>query len=286
VTLFYPDIYHGDSKRYTGDKPQVLCAKATEGIDFADPEYSRNRTWADMNGVYFIAYHWLHVGNELEQALWCYMHVGPRVPLMLDVEISRNDTPGLPSIKLFVNEYRRLGGIVSLVYLPHWYWNGSLKAPDLTWLTRNGLGLVSSNYKPYSDDGPGWEPYGGVTPIVWQYTDNQGGIDYNAFKGTLSEFKRITSGWDTDMFDDTDKEHLRQVWQVNSDAYVDSKTEVGSDEALSIGHQVYQMYVMMQQMTAEVAGIKSILGSLQSGGATADEIVDQLALRLEPPPRP
>jgi hypothetical protein len=62
----------------------------------------------------------------------------------------------------FANALRGLGGVCTLVYLPRWYWQGTLGSADLTPLAAAGLHLVSSNYTRYSDDGPGWEPYGGM----------------------------------------------------------------------------------------------------------------------------
>jgi hypothetical protein len=44
---------------------------------------------------------------------------------------------------------------------------------------------VSSLYTTYSDNGPGWASYGGVAPVVWQYTDTP--LDTNAFKGSVAE---------------------------------------------------------------------------------------------------
>ena len=60
--------------------------------------------------------------------------------------------------------------------------------------------LVSSNYTHYSDSGPGWAPYGGMTPVIWQYTDSGTlngvePVDFNAYRGTVADFEsQVTTG--------------------------------------------------------------------------------------------
>jgi len=55
---------------------------------------------------------------------------------------------------------------------------------------------VASNYTTYSDTGPGWAAYGGVSPIQWQFTDNLNGTgaDGNAYKGTADQWWAMMSG--------------------------------------------------------------------------------------------
>ncbi len=59
-----------------------------------------------------------------------------------------------------------------------------------------GVGLVSSNYTTYSDTGPGWTAYGGVTPIQWQFTNNLNGsgADGNAYRGTADQWWAMMTG--------------------------------------------------------------------------------------------
>jgi hypothetical protein len=88
--------------------------------------------------------------------------------------------------------YAAKGGRVVLNYIPRWYWSGHWGAPSLRPLEQRGAGLISSQYTSYSDSGPGWEPYGGVTPIIWQYTSTP--RDMNAFKGTIAELAAVFAG--------------------------------------------------------------------------------------------
>src|SRR5262249_36503153 len=84
-----------------------------------------------------------------------------------------------------------------LVYLPHWYWSRKtadrgLGSPSLQPLIDRKMQLVSSAYVAYTDAaaGTGWQPYGGMTPLVWQYTDrlqfNGMLLDFNAFRGSFA----------------------------------------------------------------------------------------------------
>src|SRR5258708_38832787 len=88
---------------------------------------------------------------------------------MLDVEVTGTSTPTLADATAFVDAYRRLGGIVYLVYLPRWYWQANLGSPSLGPLSTRGLLLVSSSYSSYTDAGSGigWQPYCRLTPLVW-----------------------------------------------------------------------------------------------------------------------
>jgi len=92
---------------------------------------------------------------------------------------------------------------VKLNYFPKWKW-GNLGSPSLAGLAQRGIGLVSSAYPNLTvasagqvyaadggDSGPGWSAYGGVTPLLWQFSDRvaDGGqqVDMNAYRGTIQQ---------------------------------------------------------------------------------------------------
>jgi hypothetical protein len=189
VTIFYPDVSSFQSG-ISLKGALAACCKATEGTNYANSDFPRARAEASQRGVFFFAYHFLHAGNAAAQAKWCFMNVGTMSPLMLDVEPEPGigSLPGLSDVLTFLDEYRKLGGIMHLVYLPHWYWQ-LLGSPSLAALVSRGLQLVSSAYTSYTDSssGIGWQPYGGMTPVIWQYTDtlqfNGSTVDFNAFRG-------------------------------------------------------------------------------------------------------
>lgn len=193
---FYPDISHFQAGiNLTGT--HLVMAKATEGTTYKDASYPQFKQWCNTHGVWFAAYHFLHQGSAAQQAGFAHSVVPPGVGLMIDCEPTGRSNPGVTDVRVFTDAYRQLGGKVHLVYFPRWYWE-ELGEPDLRPLSEDGLSLVSSNYTTYADNGPGWQPYGGLTPAIWQYTDTQNlngtPCDYNAFKGTQQELERLVIG--------------------------------------------------------------------------------------------
>lgn len=204
MTIFLPDISSHQVDLSKGldlklePKTVAVIAKATEGTTYYDPQYWNFKKQAEAQGSVFMAYHFLWSGTAAEAAT-AFHRVG-KTPLMIDAENPKVKTT-VAMILSFVAEYRKLGGVVHMVYLPHWYWQNNLRSPDLRPLTKAGLNLVSSSYTTYSDNGPGWAPYGNVTPVMWQYTDalsygvKPQHVDFNAYKGTIDQFKSlITTG--------------------------------------------------------------------------------------------
>ena len=195
MTIHYPDV--SNYQACLSLAGAVACiAKATEGVTFNDRSYSTFKAQALAAGIPFAAYHWLHAYDVPAQARHAYAVVGPATPLMIDDE-DTGDGLSIPRTLQFVQAYRALGGTVTLEYLPRWFWAGH-GAPDLRPLAAAGLSIVSSNYTAYSDTGPGWNPYGGVTPAIWQYTStlpfNGYPCDFNAFKGTVTQLRALFHG--------------------------------------------------------------------------------------------
>jgi peptidoglycan hydrolase-like protein with peptidoglycan-binding domain len=205
MTIFYPDVAD-----YQAGISFVGCViamvKATEGTGYTNPDYAPAKVRAAKAGAYFCAYHFLHAGNGAGQASYAYGVVGAGVPLMIDMEPTFNSdgtiasAPQVSDAVAFINQYRALGGTVHLLYLPHWYWQGNLGQASLTSLIDLGMLLVSSDYTGYSDAGPGWAPYGGMAPVVWQYTSTAtlngvSNVDFNAYKNSLGDFQaQVTTG--------------------------------------------------------------------------------------------
>ena len=205
MTIFYPDVSSYQAGiSFAGCV--IAMVKATENDNYTNPDYAAAQKRAAAAGAYFCAYHFLHEGNGAGQASYAFGVVGPDVPLMIDFEPAYNadgtiaSAPQVSDAVDFVNAYRALGGTVYLLYLPHWYWQGNLASPSLASVIDLGLLLVSSDYTGYSDTGPGWTAYGGMTPVVWQYTSSATlngvvNVDMNAYKGTLPDFQaQVTTG--------------------------------------------------------------------------------------------
>lgn len=190
--LEFPDISHFQGNISLAGAA-VVAAKATQGTGFTDPTYAANKAKAAAAGALFIAYHWLDGSDAAAQARHAFSVVGPGVPLMIDDE---QDRISVSHTLAFVEAYRNLGGVVRLEYAPRSIWSQSGQ-PDLRPLTNAGLLIVSANYPAagYSDNGPGWQSYGGITPTVWQFTDRHPfhgqNVDFNAFRGSLDEFRSL-----------------------------------------------------------------------------------------------
>ncbi len=187
MTIYYPDLASYQAGIDLAGALAVV-AKATEGTGYTNPEYGNFAAEAARHKVFFAAYHFLGAGNGGGQAAHARAVVG-RTPLMVDFEPA-GSSPSLADCCAFIDAYRRAGGITWLVYLPNWYWQ-QIGRPGLTPLRDRGMLLVSSNYAgAYTDgaDGAGWQPYGGMTPTIWQYSSttpfSRMRVDFNAFRGS------------------------------------------------------------------------------------------------------
>lgn len=196
MTTYYPDI-SAYQKGIPINGPAV-CIKATEGTGWVSSDYAPALHRAAAAGTFPWAYHFLHADFASAQAGFCHRVTGG-TPLMLDFEPAGSSRPGLGDACGFLDAYKSAGGTCHLTYLPHWYWE-QLGRPSLLPLISRGQALVSSNYTAYTDDpaGAGWQPYGGMTPQIWQYTANRSWngqpVDFNAYRGTPGQLKTLVTG--------------------------------------------------------------------------------------------
>jgi lysozyme len=199
MTIYYPDISSYNTGVGLNGAPAV-CIKVTEGTSYVNPDYSAALGRAHSAGAYPFAYHFLRQGNAAAQASWAHQHAGS-TPLMLDFEPTGNSHPQVGDATAFIDEYRKLGGIIHLNYFPHWYWQ-QIGSPSLQPFVSRNLFLVSSAYTAYTDEprGVGWLPYGGQHPSIWQYTSSQPfngqNLDFNAYRGSLDQLKAMVGAGD------------------------------------------------------------------------------------------
>lgn len=193
MTIKFPDVSHYNAPLSVAGAP-VVIAKSTQGTSYVDPTYATFKASSSTVGAVFMAYHWVDSSDLSAQAKHAFSVAGS-TPMMWDAEAAGSTVARLVSL---TQMYRALGGVVHMVYLPHWWWQDHIGAPSLVPLAQVGLNLVSSNYTTYSDTGPGWAPYGGMAPAQWQYSDNQlfngKQVDFNAYKGTAADYKKLISG--------------------------------------------------------------------------------------------
>ena len=174
-----------------------MALKATEGTGWSSGSWFPAAVGrARAAGAFPLAYHFLHGGNPSGQAAWCNSRDGG-LPLMLDWEPAGSSRPGVGDATGFIDAYRRAGGVCNLLYFPHWYWD-QLGRPSLAPFVTRKMALWSSAYTAYSDHGSGWAAYGGMDVAIWQYTSkhafNGQLVDFNAYKGTLAQFRALASG--------------------------------------------------------------------------------------------
>lgn len=190
MTLFYPDLSNYQAGYKIPSGTPAVVAKATEGTYYLDSSFHDFQHQATVLGVPFSGYHFLKSESTPEDQAQYYYNFAGKIPCMLDVETEGGSRPTVDQVVAFMEALQRLGGRVWGVYLPQWYW-GDIGG-DLGRLRTAGAVLISSYYVSYSDNGPGWNSYGGATPTIWQYTSSP--VDMNAFKGTPAELAAIING--------------------------------------------------------------------------------------------
>lgn len=212
MTIFGPDISSYEHGVNVGDltDPFVML-KCTEGTYYADADYARWLAQAKSSKKLVIAYHFVKAEESAgAQAQWLKQHIiDTTLPVMLDIETEGASKPTAQFVAQLADAMYQVGLRVKLAYLPRWYWE-QIGSPSLVPLANRGIGLVSSAYPArggqspsagYSasggDGGTGWASYGGVRPVLWQFTDSgleQQQMDFNAFRGTITELAKLLGG--------------------------------------------------------------------------------------------
>ncbi len=197
MTIFYYDVYAGDGQIQVPSDATAIVAKATEGTYYRDAEYSWFKQQAANRNLPFSGYHFLNGNDNIAAQAQYYFNFAGTTPCMVDVEpeSQANSYPTVDQTVAFIEALHGLGGRVWSVYFPAWYLNQV--GGDLSRVTALGAVIVSSNYTNYSDNGPGWQPYGGATPTIWQFTSTP--LDKNAFKGTPAELAALIDGDSMDL---------------------------------------------------------------------------------------
>jgi glycosyl hydrolase family 25 len=233
VTMLYIDVSHYDWSRYKGNLDWAKIKANGVDVVFIRASYGdpaiynpETRYFVEMAqaakaaGLRVGGYHNL-INGDFESIKRQVTYFREQLNLvnadfaMVDVEpyeaLKTNDLwPRLPAAELFAQEFwlqdsrRKLA-----VYLAQWVWSGWLNRADLRPLMAAAGGpLINANYplgttkgsftdlysQAGGDTGKGWEPYGNVTPDIWQYSSNaivpgaSPVTDVNAFRGTLDQF--------------------------------------------------------------------------------------------------
>lgn len=206
MTIFGPDIssYQSGLNLSRLTDAAFVIAKTTEGTYYTDADYQGWRNQAAQLHKPFVWYHFLSGESATAQVQHTAANIGSStLPGMLDAEPAGSFSPTLAQILAYIDAAHTAGLNLRLVYLPHWYWQ-QIGSPSLSGLAARGVSLISSQYPGgsgsagslYPGDGAaGWQSYGGMTPLIYQFTNqaSDGGqtLDYNAFRGTTAQLVAV-----------------------------------------------------------------------------------------------
>lgn len=210
-TLFYPDC---SNNNWNSEQDAVdfvnqlipqgfsgMCHKVSEGDYYEDPFWPVVLQACRDANLPVLGYHYVTTNNLGAQAQ-TYLAAGGLPNAMFDWEANGGD---LGNYYAVASAFNAAGVNVGVGYCPQWYWN-EVGGGDLTEAGAlvasaypDGNGYASVIYaNAGGDNGPGWQPYGGVTPTCWQFTDRAliAGItvDCNAFKGSPDQLAQLFSG--------------------------------------------------------------------------------------------
>ena len=308
MTVYGPDVssfQHGLDLSRCADASFVI-AKTTEGVGYVDADYDGWRRQARQLGKLFCWYHFLSADSAPAQAAHTLAHVGDSaLPGMLDVEPEGSYHPTLPQALTYVDAAHAAGLNLRLVYLPHWYWL-NIGSPDLTPFAARGVHLVSSNYLGGSgtaaqtypgDQAAGWSPYGGLTPLIYQFTDraSDGGqlLDYNAYRESTAQLAVILTQPGGHLMG-TIPPSIGQKWPDIASEFpggqpFDNDTALiwsdgGSRAAALYARQARDaVLALTARLTApavDVAALAAALQPLLHAGSTADEVAQAVVAHL------
>jgi len=173
-----------------------VYAKCTEGTNYVDDQYSRNKIVCAERGLPMGAYHFFHPGQDpIAQADHFALIASPRagelVP-MVDVEVSEGyDAAGMVKrLGAFVESVEHKIGRSMLIYASYAFWNGELGGTD-GFSGHPRLWVAAYNSDPAPPIPNGWNDW-----VLWQWSDNGqipgiiGAVDQDRFNGT--DLKGIT----------------------------------------------------------------------------------------------
>jgi len=313
VTIFGIDIssyQRGLDLGHLGASSFVL-AKTTEGTYYTDAFYQGWRQQAAALGKPFVWYHFLSGEDARAQAAHTLANVGDTtLPGMLDFEPAGSFNPTLAQAVAYVDAATAAGLRLRLVYLPRWYWR-QIGSPDLSALAARGLSLVSSSYVGGSgnptalypgDSAAGWQAYGGMAPLLYQYTNSgadggQSNLDYNAFRGTVAELMTELGTVSQGASDVNLTDKLGPVSAGMAALTPDAAAEgLGQGSEFSVGAALLGMTVRQAetlilikriadavshpQVTIDEAALAAHLAPLLAAGPTADQVAQAVVAHL------
>lgn len=322
MTIFGPDIssYQRGLDLARLSAASFVIAKASEGTYYTDSAYAGWRQQAATLGKPFIWYHFLSGEDATAQARHTVACVGdPKLPGMLDIESEGSFSPTFAQVLAYIDAARAAGLNLCLAYLPRWYWQ-QLGSPDLMPLAARGVRLISSAYPGGAgapaalypgDSAAGWQPYGGMPPLIYQFTNRASDaglpLDYNAFRGSTAELATIlrgdtvsyimTAGWQNDYPDVAEalRVHIPVGTVLDVDhaaAFATIRAFVAAERTAAIEAAAAVANAKLDQLLArpaapvvtlppiDLAALAAELGPLLQTGPSADEVAAAVQAHL------
>lgn len=312
MTIFGPDLSsYQDGVDVRALPHPFVIAKCTEGTYYSDANYAGWHLQATEAAKIFVPYHFVSSEDPDAQAKHFAQKIGDtRLPAMLDFEPTAAYKPPLQQLLAVADACYRVGIHIALAYLPRWY-HEQLGSPDLRALDGRAISLVSSAYPGgagYPGDGAaGWQPYGGMTPAVYQFTDAapvQGHpVDLNAYRGSTAELAAtltptgapvssytMSAGWQADYPDVAAalQQHIPAGTVVddgNAAAYAMIRSFVAAERAAAIEAKLDQVISRQAAPPAapapvDVDALAAALAPHLTAGATPDQLAHAVVMHL------
>src|SRR4051812_47000509 len=206
LSTYQPNI---PMARLMDEGSQYFFGRCSRGAGYVDPSYKVNLAQAEVNRSLFAAYHFTFQGikasysnqaDTIEEAL----AEDKSIPLWFDVEESTSggkpsNNDALEVARLMIDRKYDVQG----AYFPMWYWDKTGRPSLLEWKH-----LMASRYvKGYTKGSlqklyPGdayaslWQGYGGLDPVIAQYTSSMvlpgytaNTVDADAYRGTFQQLR-------------------------------------------------------------------------------------------------
>lgn len=314
MTILGPDLSsYQDGVNVTELPHPFVIAKCTEGTYYSDADYPTWRQQAATSGKVFLPYHFISAEDPDAQAKHLSANIGDAtLPVMIDFEPASGYSPTLAQLLAVADACYRAGLHIALAYLPRWY-HQQIGSPDLRALDSRGISLVSSAYPGGSaypgDSAAGWQAYGGMTPLIYQFTDDapvQGhAVDMNAYRGSIAAFAStltpsgapvssytMSAGWQTDYSDVAValQQHI-PVGTIVDDgtaaAYAMIRSFVAAERAGAIETKLDQLLSHLATPPTtptappvDVDALAAALGPHLTAGATPDQLAHAVVMHL------
>lgn len=266
-------------------------ALATQGNYFTNKYFAAQRDEAKAAGLLFAAYHFLDSRySAASQADRLASVIGDKsIPIMIDCEpytapSGATSKPRLSHCVAFRDACKARGMQVTLLYYPQWWWSQSGQSSLKGWTvveSEYGNNPATTGSQAYpGDTSARWTAFGGVTPTILQFGSQvklsgySGGVDANAFRGTIEQLRNLGlfTDWgmeEDDMYTDADR----------------ARDELVKDRLTGMFPQRYMLYDATQKEYVAVpegtAGAIPERGLRQLDGQTINGVTVDSSAKLE-----